>query len=157
MDKLHLEPVGESYAVQPPEEVLRTALPGGAGRYRADIDGGASLVNLTFNLDAGGYDYLWRFFRAKTARGADPFLMELHIESPTRSERTCRFIPGSLQLGSRIKSSIFYVTAQIEVEAEEADDEMDESVAEVYAASHGATDDYLNLFSIIVNENWPEA
>lgn len=155
MDKLKLYPT-DAYSVASPQgEILRTDLDGGAGRYRADVIGATSMANVTFQLLADGFQYLWAFYRAKTGHGAEPFLIDLILDGQERQERTVRFMPGSLTLSGKTRDKFYTVTAQLEVEALPADDDMDDSIVAVVDAAGGDTLGYLNLFNIIVNLNWP--
>lgn len=155
MDKLKLYPT-DAYSVASPQgEILRTDLDGGAGRYRADVIGATSMANVTFQLLADGFQYLWAFYRAKTGHGAEPFLIDLILDGQERQERTVRFMPGSLTLSSKMRDKFYTVTAQLEIEALPADDDMDDSIVAVVDAAGGDTLGYLNLFNIIVNLNWP--
>jgi hypothetical protein len=156
MEKLILEPVQAGYATQPPTEVLRQQLDGGAGRYRADIIGGASIVNVAWVLDEGQYQYLWAFFRAKTARGSSSFLIDLVLEETEMTERTAHFLPGTLKLDSK-QGEVYFASAQIEIEAIEADDDFDNAIADAFEGAGGVdVPGYLNLLNTLVNVNWPE-
>lgn len=156
MDKLLLCPT-DAYSIQGPQtEVLRNELDGGAGRYRADKIGDTSIANVTFSLREEGYQYLYAFFRSKTSRGAEPFLIDLILDGYPRQERTVRFIPGSLSLPEKFKSRFFTITAQLEVDQIEADEGYDASIVDVWEGAGGEDlAGYLNLFNIIVNVNWP--
>jgi hypothetical protein len=148
--------IADGYTTAPPQtEVIRTALDGGSGRYRSDIIGGTTLVNVTWMVDGGGYQFLWSFFRNRTSRGADAFLIDLVIEAPDLTEYTAHFIPGTFHLAS-VVADIYIVTAQLEVEAVDADDLYDSSVVDVWHGSGGQPNIYLNLFAPILAA-WPAA
>jgi hypothetical protein len=103
-----------------------------------------------------GYQYLYAFFRSKTGRGAEPFLIDIILDGYPRQECTVRFIPGSLSLPQKFRSRFFTVTAQLEVDQLDADDLYDSSVVDVWEAAGGADiDGYLNLLSPIINIHWP--
>lgn len=155
MDKLLLEPVQADYATQPPTEILAQQLDGGQGRYRADVLGGSTIVNVSWILEDGDYQYLWAFFRAKTNRGATAFLIDLILEEPVMTERTVNFIPASLKLDGK-SGDVYSASAQLEVQALDEDTDLDNSIVDVWEGSGGDdTSGYLNLFNIIVNVNWP--
>lgn len=155
MDKLLLCPT-DAYSVSGPvDEALRSQLAGGAGRYRADILGGASTVNVTFSLRADMAQYLGAFYRAKTGHGSEPFLIDLVVDG-VRQERTAHFVPNTLQTTEKFKSKWFTVTAQLEVDALEEDEDYDNSIVDVYEASGGETADYINLLDILVNQKCPQ-
>lgn len=157
MEKLYLEPIDESYAIQPPQdEVLSVQLDGGAGRYRADIDGGSTTVAASWVLDAIQYQYLWAFFRSSINRGADPFLIDLDVEGLGYGEQTAHFVPGSLQLTGK-QGEIYMVSARLEVMAPDGDTDFDASIVDAFEAMGDSTDLSLDLLSQIVNEAWPTA
>lgn len=157
MDKLLLCPTDAYSVIGPADETLRDKLGGGAGRYRADVIGGSSTVNVTFSLRADMAQYLGAFYRAKTGHGSEPFLIDLVLDGE-RNERTAHFLPGTMQTTEKFKAQWFTVTAQLEVDALEEDSALDNSIADVWEATHGVDQQgYLNLFNIIVNINWPEA
>lgn len=155
MEKLYLEPIDESYAIQPPQdEVLSVQLDGGAGRYRADIDGGSTTVAASWVLDAIQYQYLWAFFRSSINRGADPFLIDLDIEGLGYGEQTAHFVPGSLQLTGK-QGEIYMVSARLEVMAPNEDTDLDASVVGAYEAFGNNIEFDFDLLSQVVNEAWP--
>lgn len=155
MDKLKLYPTDAYSVASPQSEILRTDLDGGAGRYRADVIGATSMANVTFQLLPDGFQYLWAFYRAKTGHGAEPFLIDLILDGQEIQERVARFMPGSLTLSGKMRNLFYTATAVLELEALAADDEFDNSLVDVVNASDGDPNGYLNLFSIIVNQNWP--
>jgi len=155
MDKLFLEPVQADYATQPPTEIIAQQLDGGQGRYRADVLGGSTIVNVSWILEDNDYQYLWAFFRAKTNRGATAFLIDLILEEPVMTERTVNFIPASLKLDGK-SGDVYSASAQLEVQAIPEDVDLDNSLVDIWEATGGVDmPGYLNLFNIIVNVNWP--
>lgn len=151
MDKLYLCPT-DAYSVDgPQDDVLRTALDGGAGRYRTDVLNATSIVSVTWSLNADACQYLYAFLRNRASNGSDPFLIDLLLEGYAREERTVWFIPGSIKITEKAKNRWYNVTAQLEVEAKDADEDFDSSVVDVYAASQGDPETYLNLFEKIIN------
>lgn len=138
--KLLVEPESSSYSLSFGEEVLRVELDGGRGRYRADILNASKRIRVTFILDPTGYDYFMAFYRRQARAGAEPFEMDLIVDSSTIAECTVHIIPKSLQLTEQ--SGLAYtVSCELEVEspfnADQDDD--DDTIISAYNTAHGYT------------------
>jgi hypothetical protein len=131
LSKIKLPIDKEGYSVQYGSNVLRTELEGGAGRYRLDKIGATHLVNVQFRTDRAGYDYFKAFYRTTINYGADPFIIDLVIDTDEVDEYTARIVPGSLSLKEQSGLS-YVVVAQLEVDAIVPDAEDDADIVEEY-------------------------
>ncbi|MEI9995088.1 MAG: hypothetical protein WDM91_10870 [Rhizomicrobium sp.] len=156
LDKLLLRPQSSGYAVTPPSgAIIRSALPGGAGEYSADVEGGTSLVDVNWLVDAARWQYLNAFFRNRTGGGAEPFLTDLLLDGAPLQEYTAYFIPESLKL-TGTSGTARMASAQFEVLPAEVDDDADSSIVDIFEASGGDMAGYLQAFADII-ARWPRA
>ena len=156
MEKLSIRPDRADYSFSASgNEVLRADLDGGSGRYRADVLNASEMVDVNWVVHPDDYQYLWAFYR-RVSRGADPFLIDLLLEGTEWVERTAHFMPGSFRLTGRDRIS-FKVSAQLEVEQVESDADYDSALVAFFEVGRCDMASYVNLFSPIVNTNWPEA
>lgn len=156
--KLLLVPDSAGYSVQvSPGEIVSVKLDGGLSFQRADIIGGASLVNVSWSaLTPTKKQYLSSFFRGLIGRGSEPFLMDLELEDSGLAERTCQYVPDTLRFGEP-NGDLYPASFQIEVEAIEADDEYDAAICVMFEAAPDDMSGYVSLLSVIVNDTWPVA
>lgn len=138
--KFLLKPESGSYQIAFGTEALGEELDGGRGRYRLDILNASKKVDMAFILDPTEYDYFMAFYRSQAQRGAEPFQMDLIIDSSAEVECTCNFVPGSLKLNSQ--SGLAYTVAcTMEVRQPVNPDELtdDTAIIDAYNASQGYT------------------
>lgn len=127
MQKLSITPDEAGYSAATGEETLRVQLDGGAGRYRRDILGASSSVEVQWTIGPTEYAYLKTFSRVATAQGALPFLIDLILDEPFPVEHEARIIPGSFSLAS-VQGMTYTVRASLEVTPNAPDDEYDEGL-----------------------------
>ncbi|HEX4302828.1 MAG TPA: hypothetical protein VHZ78_08540 [Rhizomicrobium sp.] len=150
LDKLLVRAQASGYSTTPPQDgVIRVALNGGAGRYRADIEGGTSLVQVAFILDPAQWQYFWAFLRNRAADGSEPFLADLVLDGSPVTEFTVYLIPGSAKV-TGVKGVIKYVSAQLEVLPLDVDEDADSSVVDIFEAAGGDPSGYLDGFAEII-------
>lgn len=153
IEKFIIPPDNSQYSVTDGKEVVATQLDGGAARYRRDIIGATSTVNVSWILDRYGYAYLRSFYRGITGKGATPFLIDLVLDNYELTEHKVYFIPGSMQLTQQ-KGLTHWVSAQLQVFPNEDTDNGD--FAYIYAALGPNWDQSLDKLNVIVNTNWPQ-
>ena len=155
MTKFILPPDNSAYSVTDGKEVVATQLDGGVARYRKDIVGATSTVNVSWILGRDEYKYLRSFYRGITSKGALPFLIDLILDEFELTEHKVYFIPGSMQLTGQ-KGLTYWVSAQLEVYPNEDTDNGD--FASVYS-EFGNPIIFLqqeDILQVVVNELWPE-
>lgn len=131
LSKFVLPPDNSAYSVADGKEVVSTQLDGGAGRYRRDILGATSTVNVAWIMGPDEYKYLRSFYRALTLKGSKPFLIDLVLDEPTLTEHKVFFIPGSMQLTGQ-KGLTYWASAQLEVYPAEIDYEAEAAFAALF-------------------------
>lgn len=138
--KCLLAPDNSAYTAEYGEEVVRSALDGGAGRYRSDILNSSTMVGVQWITDREGYDYLMAFYRTITKRGALPFTIDLIINDSELFEHTVHIVPGSFKLTGQ-KGLSHTVAATLEVHSfVNVDEENDDNdIVDAYNAAHGYT------------------
>lgn len=109
-----IPPNAASYAVEFGEENIRTQLDGGLGRYRKDIANPSDMVNCSWNLTPQEYKYAMAFWRSQTAKGADPFQIELIVENENLGERLVRIMPNTWKLTGQAGLT-YFLSAQLEI------------------------------------------
>lgn len=153
IQKFVIPPDNSQYSVTDGKEVVSTQLDGGAARYRSDIIGATSTVNVSWILNETGYKYLRSFYRGITGKGAAPFLIDLILDEFELTEHKSYFIPGSLQLTQQ-KGLTYWVSAQLEVYPNEDTDKG--AFAYLYNAMGPDWQKYEDKLNTIVNYRWPE-
>lgn len=152
MDKFIIAPDSSAYSVSDGREVISTQLDGGAARYRRDILGATSTVNVSWIFDESGYKYFRSFFIGLTGKGAFPFLIDLVLDDYELTEHKAYFIPGSIQLTAQ-RGKIYWVSAQLEVYP------IEEANPEEYALLVNAMGRnwmlYEDLLNIVTNTEFP--
>lgn len=140
MQKLLLAPDANGYTRGEGNQVLRTELDGGVGRYRQDKIGASETIGVKWTLDPAQYQYWMAFYATVTKRGALPFLCDLVSgDGCGPVEYTCNFIPGSVSLASQ--SGLTYVMqGQLEARQAPRDATMDNSVVLLFETSGGNFD-----------------
>lgn len=153
MTKFILPPDNSAYSVTDGKEVVATQLDGGAARYRRDIIGATSTVNVSWILGRDEYNYLRSFYRGVTGKGASPFLIDLILDDFELTEHKVYFIPGSMQLTAQ-KGMTHWVSAQLEVYPNEDTD--NGNFAYVYAEFGSDWRYWLDTLDKITNFDLPE-
>lgn len=155
--KLSIAPDKASYVVTDGTQVDMQQLEGGSGAYRADILNSSSQVSVQWSVDGLGYEYLRAFYRTITQHGALPFTIDLILDKPFLTTHTAHFVPGTSLGPAQIQGETYTVSATLEVEPLDADEDYDNSIVTMFNIYGDATGDILNLFDVIVNHNWPAA
>ena len=153
MKKFIITPDNSSYSVADGKEVIAVQLDGGAARYRRDIIGATSTVNVSWILGREQYLYLRSFYRGITGKGATPFLIDLILDDFELTEHKAYFIPGTMQLTGQ-KGLTHWVSAQLEVYPNEDKDNGD--FASIYEEFGENWPLWLEKLQVIVNNDWPE-
>lgn len=156
LTKLTIPPDQASYAVTPGSETLSAKLDGGASRFRLDVAGAASTVNVQWTVDGGKFQYLNAFYNTITKSGSLPFLIDLYLDLPTLTEHECHFIPNSFNFPSQ-RGSTFVISAQLEVKPDIPDEDYDESLVLLFNeyGSFEAAQAMLDRLAIFANEDMP--
>jgi len=151
--KFVIPPDSSSYAVSDGVEVASIKLDGGSSRYRKDILGATSTVDVSWVMGEVEYKYLRSFFRGITGKGATPFLIDLILDEDFLTEHKVYFIPNSMQLSAQ-SGRTFWVSAQLEVTPNEDTDNGDFA----YLYNELGKDIFVieDILQVIVNEEWPE-
>lgn len=152
---LNLTPTAQGQATQFNAEVIRTELDGGAGRYRADVDGASRIVTLRFVLNADEYQYLTAFLAADSNavnRGA-AFFAPLYTDQSAPTTHTCRIIPGSLRLDAP-SGGAYVVTLDVEAEQVARDGDYDTAILLLFE-TYDDPFAVLNLFDELANISLP--
>lgn len=153
MQKFVIPPDNSQYSVNDGKEVVATELDGGAARYRRDVIGATSTVNVAWILDTIDYKYLRSFYRGLTGKGALPFLIDLILDEAELTEHKVYFVPGSMQLTGQ-KGLTYWVSAQLEVYPNEDTD--NGNAALMYNAMGKNWQKFEDKLNDIVNHIWPE-
>ncbi len=114
LPKLMLPPDQAQYAAAPAATSVSTKLDGGASRFRADQLGAAFELIVQWTMSAENFDYLIAFYRTAINYGADPFLIDLLLDSGDMQEYTAHFMPETFGLTGQMGET-FVVGAKLEV------------------------------------------
>jgi hypothetical protein len=115
MTKLLVNPTLTGYGVQFGENVIRTQLDGGAGRYRLDKIGASHEARVQWTLEAQGYNYLMAFYRTEIDYGSLPFTIDLRAaDESDLGTYTARILPGSLAMSGYL-GNLYRVQATLEL------------------------------------------
>lgn len=158
LTKFIVRPDNSSYSATDGKEVVSVALDGGSSRYRRDILGASSAVNVQWVCNREEFHYIRAFFRALTGKGSLPFAIDLILDNPLPVEHKAYFIPGSMVLTGQ-RGLSYYVSAQLEVEPVDIDEDMEIDYVIMFnefgdEASMLRGEDLLNE---LVNVLWPGA
>jgi hypothetical protein len=158
LTKFIIRPDNSSYSATDGKEVVSVALDGGSSRYRRDILGASSIVNVQWVCDREEFHYIRAFFRSLTGKGALPFAIDLILDNSLPVEHKAYFIPGSMVLTGQ-RGLSYYVSAQLEVEPVDIDEDMEIDYVIMFnefgdEASMLRGEDLLNE---LVNVLWPGA
>jgi len=136
MSRIRVRPSRASYSVARGAETLAVKLDGGASRFRRDILSAAFLVDVEWQLDVSGYNYINAFYRTTIVHGSLPFTINLILDQAALVEYTAKIIPGTFRL-TRQEGLLYVVSAQLEVTA--ADPSGDATVVSNYEAANPTT------------------
>jgi hypothetical protein len=134
--KFLIPPESEGYSVSYGEEVIRTQLEGGQGRYRSDIFNASRIVECSWKLNAEQFDYAGAFYRAVAKYGSVPFEIDLIVDSPQLLERTVNIVPGSWQLTGQ-QGLGYFLKATLEVHPTVLPESEDLDIVEAYNEEYG--------------------
>lgn len=155
MYKLKLPILESGYGLSEPASGIAVATKGGFARTRSDIDDASMAVTANYKLTEATYNSLMLFFSTGTNNGADWFLVDLIIDNAVPTEAIAKFVGGP-QL-TQVQGLNYFASVTYEVRPNAINEAFDNSIVSVFDASGGNPLTYLNLFSPIVNVNWPEA
>lgn len=155
MMKFTIAPDNSSYSVTDGTEVASTKLDGGAARYRRDILGATSTVDVSWVLDREGFMYSRAFYRGVTASGSLPFLIDLILDDFELTEHKAYFVPGSMKTTGQ-KGLTYWVSAQLEVYPAELSGYETDLVA-TYNEFGTFTPAAFDRLDVIINIDWPGA
>ena len=113
MLKLQLTPDQANYQFAASNDVIRTKVAGGAARYRLDQLNSDQGVDIQFTLNPTEYQYLRAFYKY-CGLGADPFLMDLILETPDLQEYVAHFRPNTWKL-TAVKGNSYTVKMTLDV------------------------------------------
>jgi hypothetical protein len=131
LPKLKLTTDRDGYTFKYGPASLAIQLEGGGSRFRTDLDGMATSIDIQWKTDPAGYDYLMAFYRTTTKNGALPFLIDLILHTKTVSEYTAHFVPGTLGLVSQAGLS-YIVSATLEVVGNVPDATTDQAIIDAF-------------------------
>lgn len=128
--KFLITPTASGYSANFGDEVVRTALDGGAGRYRADVLQSSAMVECNWVFTANQFDYFSAFYRLHK-KGAVPFEIDLIVDESELVERVVNIVPGSYQLTGQSGGN-YYVKATLEVHPILFSDDADLAIVSAY-------------------------
>lgn len=144
--KFTIPPEQARYVVREANEVERTELEGGAGRYRRAFLGSSMVVEVTWLFTADQYNYFKAFFKGSSAGyGSKSFTMDLLVDDALElQEHTCYFLPNSVRL-RRVEGLSFQVEADLEVEQIVKEEGLWDAEVVIYEEFDGNEQLYLDL------------
>lgn len=155
MRKLAVIPSQSGYAAELGDETLRAQLEGGPSRTRRGFIGAVAAVNATWNLPQSGYNYLMAFYRTGTAKGSEPFLVDLILDTANVLEYQAKFISPPRLAG--VRGLTHNITAQLEVKPLAVDADSDNSIMDTYEAYGDEGGNVLMALAKLVNVTAPNA
>lgn len=114
LPKLGIIPDASGYRVDYGNTVVVTPLVGGPPRIRADYDDTVAIINLQWTIQSADFDALMAFYRTATDKGANPFLMDLILDSSSLTEYTVQFVEKTFKLTQQFGLT-FVVNASVYV------------------------------------------
>lgn len=153
--KFTIPPDNSSYSVTDGKEVISVALDGGASKYRRDIIGASSIVDVQWVCDRDEFHYIRAFYRSLLGKGSEPFSIDLILDSALPAPHKAYFIPGSMVLTGQ-KGLSYYVSARLEVEPIEINDETEIDYVHIFNEFGRNFLNYEDRLHTIVNHLWPE-
>lgn len=115
MDKVTLAPDEDGYGFADGNEVVRTLLDGGAGRYGPDVRNAALRLSVQWTCDATEYEYMRGVYAQHVLEGHAPFAIDLFIDTMRFVEHQVRIVPGTFGLTTQAGLS-FVVGCTLEVQ-----------------------------------------
>lgn len=158
MNKLSIPPDQAGYATTNGSGTKRTELDGGLGRYRRDMLNQSSLVNCSWTVNKGDYNYLMAFYRINELDGGEGFLVDLILDEYQPIEYIAHIIPGSWALTSQSGTG-YTVGVQLEIEAIEHDYVYDQALIDIIGI-YGSDDKaqvIMNLLHKLIHVDLPVA
>lgn len=160
MDVMPFRAIQAGYGAELGDGSQRIGLDGGAGRYRAGLEGVTHMVNATYAEFGENYDLLMGFWRKMRRIGGGPFQVDLCIDTHTPRRYTAYFIPGSarpLPMGGGGWSVTFQMEVLSLAEFDNPDLDYWASLVTllVIYGSMPAAQEILNLLDKLVNEDLP--
>jgi hypothetical protein len=153
-EKLTLSPDTSGYSITDGKQAIRQQLDGGRGRYRQDIANPAISVKCKWILNQVKYEYMRRFYHT-TYGGALPFTIDLLLDDGTvLTEVTANFIPGKFRVNN-VKGTSYVVTAELEIEPPEQDEQTNTSYVTLYNAYGDDSQAFINALNQLVNVTMP--
>lgn len=134
--------------------VIAQVLDGGAPRFRRALKGTVHSGNVSWTLNANGYQYLMAFYRVWARNPNQPFLIDLCIDNGV-VEPYEAFFDGSPSLTAK-NGNLFSVSATLIVKPLVSNDAMDDLIVGV--ANQGVS--FIELtqpLEELVNEDLPNA
>lgn len=154
LSKFIIPPDQAGYSVKDGNEVIATKLAGGASRYRRDIIGATSTVNVAWTIGPDEYRYIRAFYNAIAKKGAVPFSIDLILDRSELTEHKAYFIPGSMSMDGQ-KGLTYSISAQLEVyPVETLQDDLD--FVAVYTAFKETFRPREDQFNKTINVDIPE-
>ena len=112
---LYSLPDASGYSIDSGLGVLRVALDGGIGRYRADQLSTSFIANVQWSLNPVEFAYIQAFYRRAALKGSTPFYANLIIDTSGVQSYLCNIIPGSWKPVKQNQGLLYIVSAQLEV------------------------------------------
>jgi hypothetical protein len=157
MHKLMIRPDADSYSSKDGNEVISTALDGGASRFRRDKLGAPKIVGVKWTMNPAQYQYWRAFFVTATKKGSLPFLCDLLSEDGSGpTEHQCNFVPDSVSLPAQ-QGLTYIQEATLEVKPLPRDEDFDLSLVSLYEALDGDADSFIAALAQMVNVTTPGA
>jgi hypothetical protein len=148
--KLYLVPLQDGYTVtDKDDEVISIEYGIGLSRYSPGIQNSSSIVTAKWKLNPTDYKIFWLLY-GRLRDCSLPFQVDLILDSSTPSECTARFLPGSVQVASKIGQ---YITIQATMEVFQTRKAISEYAAIVL---NGTTDQAtIDALNFLINNQLP--
>lgn len=134
--------------------VIAQVLDGGAPRFRRALKGTVHSGNVSWTVNATGYQYLMAFYRVWARNPNQPFLIDLCIDNGV-VEPYEAFFDGSPSLTEK-RGKTFMVSATLIVKPLATSDEVDDLLVSV-GNTGGSFADLVQPLEELVNEDLPDA
>lgn len=157
MERLLIIPDADGYNQRESgEEVFRTELQGGRGRYRRDKVGASRTVSVTWTLNPAQYQYWMAFYTTTLKKGTLPFLCALVSDYGNGPEEyEASIIPGSVGL-PRQQGFVYQISATLEVTPNTHDPLTDQSIIDTYETFRDGGYQAMMDIAKLVNVTMPE-
>lgn len=134
--------------------VIAQVLDGGAPRFRRALKGTVHSGNVSWTVNANGYQYLMAFYRVWARNPNQPFLIDLCVDNGV-VEPYEAFFDGSPSLTEK-NGNLFSVSATLIVKPLSTSDDMDDLLVGV-GNEGGSFVDLMQPLEELVNEDLPNA